>query len=41
MSARDAEMVRLAELAVERWLDGLGAPPINGIRGVAHALSGF
>jgi hypothetical protein len=26
MSARDAEVARLAELAVERWLEGLGAP---------------
>jgi hypothetical protein len=26
MSARDAELARLAELAVERWLEGLGAP---------------
>jgi hypothetical protein len=26
MSARDAELTRLAELAVERWLEGLGAP---------------
>jgi hypothetical protein len=26
MSARDAELARLAELAVERWLEGLGVP---------------